>query len=158
MTRQSTKHSGGRTLPAQQRINRAKSLSTLSDLLHLNFSTGDCLIVLGYRSGQYIPTGEYAEADIVDWVRRSKRQLAYGLKYVRATEQDRNGERTVHRIIVGAPKKSAVVLAAYWEYGPAQVEEIQAGQLPALAERLIKNTETVPNHKTWAASRGLKRS
>ena len=159
MTRQSTKHSGDRTPPALRRLNRAMSLSTLTDLIQLNFSAGDCLIVLGYRPGQYIPSGKYAETDITDWVRTVRRQLDSNLKYILATEQGRDGKTaTVHRIVVRHPIEGASLLAAYWKYGPAKVEEVQAGQLSALAERLVPNTRTEPCKRAWTTSRNLQRT
>ena len=156
MSRRSTKHCGGNTSPAQQRINRAKSVATLAHLLQLNFPKGARLIVLTYYPGRYAPVGAYAEPDIVAWLRQSARQLGGGFQYVRSTEQ---GPAPIHRVITSIQRAEAEALAVHWEYGPARVEEIAGGQLPALAEQIAGKPEAYRRfrHHSWTTSKGLKR-
>lgn len=157
MQQKPLKHTGDKTSPAQQRINRANSISTLSRLLELNFSVGAQLITLGYESVDYAPAGEFAETDIRAWVRRAKARLGGSFRYVRATGWGRNDDPViVHRVIVICPAETAKTLAAVWTYGPVWVDEVGAGELPALAGQLAANA-AAPNHKTWVSSRGLNR-
>ncbi len=158
MQRKSSKHTGDKTKPAQQRINRKLSVSTLLHLLELNFSTGCHVITLGYESAEYAPAGEYAEADIRAWVKCARAQLGGKFQYVRATEHGRDGDyAAVHRIVTAYPERTARALAEIWTYGPIRVDAIGAGELPALAGYLTANA-AVPNRRSWIASRGLKRS
>lgn len=152
MPRRSAKHSGGSTSPAQQRINQARSVATLSQLLELNFPGGARLIVLSYDPDGYIPTGSYADPDILDWLRRASRQLGGVFQYVRATAQE---PTTVHRVITAIQRADAEDLATHWEYGPASVEEITDRQIPALAEQIAGNPKAYRH--AWAASKGLSR-
>lgn len=159
MPRQSLKHAGDRTSPTQQRINQAMSIATLSNLLQLNFADGARLIVLAYNPGGYIPTGAYAELDITEWVRRSRKQLGSAFQYVRFTGQG-HGDRpaTVHHVVVPFHLEAAEHLAGAWAYGLARVEKVECGQLVTLAAYLMANARTRPGRHTWAASRGLRRS
>ena len=152
MPRRSAKHCGGGTSPAQQRINRARSVATLSRLLELNFPGGARLIVLSYDPDGYIPAGAYAEPDIVDWLRWVSRQLGGVFQYVRATAQE---PTTVHRVITAIQRTDAEDLAAHWEYGPASVEEIADEQFPVLAEQIAGKAGAYRH--SWIASKGLKR-
>lgn len=152
MLRKSAKHCGGGTSPAQQRINRARSVAALSRLLELNFPGGARLIVLAYDPGGYIPAGAYAEPDIVDWLRWASRQLGGAFQYVRATAQE---PATVHRVITAIQRADAEGLAAHWEYGPASVEEIAGGQVSTLAEQIAGKPGAY--RRAWTASKGLTR-
>ena len=152
MSRRFSEPREAKTNPAQQRINRAKSVATLARLLQLNFQHGARLIVLAYEPGGYVPVGAYADPDISDWLRLCAKQLGGGLQYVRATAQE---PATVHRVIMGIESTEAKALAGLWEYGPAWVEEIEGGQFPALAEQLAGKPEAY--RRSWTASRGLKR-
>lgn len=159
MSRQSSKHTGDKTSPAQRRINRAMSMATLSSLLQQNFSEGARLIVLPYSPGGYIPTGEYAEQDIREWVRLSRKQLGSAFQYVRFTGQGHSAQSaSVHHVAVPLHLEAAEHLAGTWEYGPARIEEVECGQLLTLAAQLMANARTRPGQHTWAASRGLRRS
>lgn len=152
MPRRSTEPREAKTNPAQQRINRAKSVATLSRLLQLNFQHGARLIVLAYEPGGYVPVGAYADPDILDWLRLCAKQLGGGFQYVRATAQE---PATVHRVVTAIQRVEADGLAAQWEYGPAWVEEIAGGQLPALAEQIAGKPGAY--RRSWTASRRLKR-
>ena len=155
----SSKHPGNKTRPAQQRINQAASVATLSRLLQLNFPDGARLIVLPYAPGGYIPTGVYAEQDIAGWVRSSRKRLGNAFQYVRITGQGHSDPpATVHHVAVPLQLEAAEHLASMWEYGPAQTKKIECGQLATLAAQLMVNARTRPGQHTWAASRGLRRS
>lgn len=151
MPRRSTKHCGGNTSPAQQRINRARSAATLSRLLQLNFPNGARLIVLSYTPGGYIPVGVYADPDIKKWIRLSARKLGGAFQYVRAPAQEPDA---VHRVVAAVRRSEAEALAGLWQYGPAWVDELEPGQFPTLAEQLAGKAE--PIRCSWIASEGLK--
>jgi len=153
MPRRFTKHHGDKTSPAQQRINRAQAVATLARLLQLNFPDGARLIVLAYDEGSYCPVGVYAKQDVVDWVGLSRRQMGGVFQYVRVMEQDR---ATIHHVVTPIQRAEAERLAANWKYGPAWVDEITDGQLPALAEQFAGKAEG--RRHSWSTSRGLKRS
>ena len=87
MMRQSTRHSGEKTSAAQQRINHALSVASLSRLLQLNFSQGAYLIGLAYDPARYVPAGVYAAQDIQDWIRGVRNQMGTPLRYIRTMEQ-----------------------------------------------------------------------
>ena len=156
---QSSKHPGSKTRPAQQRINQAMSLATLSRLLQLNFPDGARLIMLAYHSDGYIPTGACAEQDITGWVRSSRKQLGGAFQYVRFTGQG-HGDRpaTVHHVAVPLHLEAAEHLAGTWKYGPARIEKIECAQLVTLAAQLMANARVRPGQHAWAASRGLRQS
>ena len=157
MSRQSSKHTGDKTSPAQQRINRAVSMATLSNLLQLNFADGARLIVLAYSPGGYIPTGVYAEQDIREWVRLSRKQLGSAFRYVRFTGQGHSAQSAaVHHVAVPLHLEAAEHLAGTWEYGPARIEKIECAQLVTLAAQLMANARVRPGQHAWAASRGLR--
>lgn len=157
MQRKPLKHTGDKTSPAQQRINRANSIATLARLLELNFPEGAQMITLGYESAVYAPVGECAEADIRAWVRLARAQVGRAFQYVRTLEQGQdNGPATVHRIVTACKAETVAELAACWHYGPTSMNAVAAGELPALAGRLAANVAE-PNRKTWVSSRGLKR-
>ena len=152
MPRRSTKHCGGNSSPAQQRINRARSVAMFSQVIQLNFSSGARLIVLTYDPGGYVPAGAYAEPDIVSWIRLSARKMGGAFQYVRTTAQE---SAPVHRMITSIGRSEAEALAGLWSYGPAWVEDLEPGQFPALAEQIIGKTD--PFRRSWTASKGLKR-
>lgn len=158
MPRQSVRHHGNRTSPAQQRINRALSEAALSRLLQMNFSGGARVIVLAYEPGGYVPVGAYAEPDITGWVRRSREQLGGVFRYVRVTARAGEGAATVHRVVVPCQCTEAAALAARWEHGPAWTEAVEPGQLAALAEQLLANAQSGVCRHSWKASKGLIRS
>lgn len=158
MTRQSTKHSGGKTTAAQQRINQALSVASLSRLLQLNFAQGAYLIELSYDPDHYVPVAAYVEQDVSAWLRVARRQLNE-FQYVRAIEWARDDRpNTVHHVIMDLPKEDAECVMANWTLGPTRIKEIAGGQVPALAERLVANAGTETGRRAWTASRGLKRS
>lgn len=94
---ESAKHTGNKTSPTQQRINRARSTAELSRLLQLNFSDGACLIALTYDPEGYVPVGVFVEPDIVDWLRRSRRQTGSTFRYVRTTDM---GRPAIHPVFI----------------------------------------------------------
>ena len=156
---QSSKHPGNKTRPAQQRINQAMSIATLSRLLQLNFPDGARLIVLAYHPDGYIPAGACAEPDITGWVRSSRKQLGGAFQYVRFTGQGHDDRpATVHYVVGPLQLEAAGRLASAWEHGPARTEKIECRQLVTLAAYLMENARTRPGQHTWAASRGLRRS
>lgn len=158
MQQKPLKHTGDKTSPVQQRINRANSLAALSRLLELNFPMGARMLTLGYEPAEYAPVGEFAEADICAWVRRVRARLGGSFQYVRVTAHGQASETaTVHRIVTVCPEYTAYALAEIWTYGPITVDEIGAGELSALAGQLAANA-AAPNRKTWVSSKGLKRS
>ena len=152
MPRRSMKHCGGNSSPAQQRINRAKSVTRFSQVIQLNFSGGARLIVLTYDPGGYIPAGVYAEPDIAVWIRLSARKLGGAFQYVRTTAQD---PAPVHRVITGIGRAEAEALAGLWSYGPAWVEDLELWQIPVLAQQIIGKASAF--RRSWTASKGLKR-
>lgn len=159
MPRQSSKHTGNKTSPAQQRRNQAMSEATLSRLLQMNFSNGAFQIILSYDAGGYVPVGEYAAQDISDWIRLARRYLGGTFQYVRTMEPGPDpNPMTVHRIITSCRGWEANAIAAKWQYGPAKVEPIDAGQLPALAGLLKGNAKPGSNRPSWVPSVGLIRS
>lgn len=157
MTRQ---HSGGRTSPAQQRINREQSESSLFHLLQRNFSGGAHQIVLAYEVGGYVPVGVYAQQDVRGWIREAKRRLGIPLRYVRTMEQGQGDDKpvTVYRVVVACAREEAERIAAKWEHGPAWVECVEPGQLPALAEQFSGASTAGSGRRSWISSRGLIRS
>lgn len=157
MTRQ---RRGRKTSPAQQRINRAQSEASFSRLLQSNFSDGAHQIVLAYETGGYVPVGVYALQDIQDWIRETKHQLGAPLKYIRTMERVQGDDNpiTIHHVVVSCRLAEAERIAARWEYGPAWVECIGPGQLPALAEQLFKASAAGSRRRSWSSSRGLIRS
>lgn len=156
MSAQSSKHTGNKTSPAQQRINRAMSLATLSHLLQLNFRDGARLITLTYAPNSYIPVGAYAERDITNWIRACRKQTGGEFQYVRAAERREGTRNITHRVVVSCQLEKAQGLAAGWIYGLATVEDIAGEQFPALAQRLVCGALTGQGRHSWAASRNLK--
>lgn len=158
MQRKSSKRTGDKTSPAQRRINRELSVKALSRLLELNFPAGAQMITLAYESVDCPPAGECAETDIRTWIRLARAQIGGVFQYVRAIGQGGGNEPAiVHRIITEIPNSTAWDIATIWPRGFISVEEIGAVELPALAGWLAANAAG-PNRKTWASSRGLKRS
>lgn len=161
MQRKSSKRTGDKTNPAQRRINRELSVKTLSRLLELNFPAGAQMITLGYESVDYAPMGECAEADIRAWVKLARAQIGGRFQYVRAIGRGGGNDSTVvHRIITAYPKETVAMLAENWIYGPVLVDEVEPGELAALAGQLAGQpaaSAAAPNRKTWMAARGLKR-
>lgn len=160
MTRQPEKHSVGKTSAAQQRINRAMSVASLSRLLLLNFSDEAYQIVLAYEASGYVPVGVYAMQDAQDWIRGARRQLCAPLRYVRTMEQRQGDDKplTVHRVVVLCQRADAERIAAKWTHGPAWVKYIEPGQLPALAEQFSSDVTAGSGRHSWASSRNLMRS
>ena len=160
MTRQPTKHSGEKTSAAQQRINRAMSAASLSRLLLMNFSDEAYQIVLAYEADGYVPVGVYAVQDAQDWIRGARRQLYAPLRYVRTMEQGQGDDKpfTVHRVIVSCQRADAERIAAKWAHGPAWVEYIEPGQLPALVEQFSGYVTAGSGRHSWGSSKGLIRS
>ena len=152
MPRRSTKHCGGNSSPAQQRINRARSVAMFLQVIQLNFSSGARLIVLTYDPTGYVPAGAYAEPDIAGWVRLAVRKMGGAFQYVRTTAQE---PAPVHRMITSIERAEAEAIAGLWEYGPALVEDLEPGQLPALAEQIIGKAGAF--RRSWTASKGLRR-
>lgn len=145
MTRQSTRHSGGKTSAAQQRINHALSVASLSRLLQLNFSQGAYLIGLAYDPARYVPTGVYAAQDIQDWIRGVRNQMGTPLRYVRTMEQCGNKLLTVHHVVISCCR-------ADW------VKTVESGYLPALAHWFSRRSAAEAGRHAWVPSKGLIRS
>lgn len=156
MQRRSLPHPGNKTSPAQQRINRAMSMAALSRLLQTNFADGARLIVLAYSPGGYIPTGTYAEQDITEWVRLSRKQLGGSFQYLRFTGQGHSPQTaTVHHVAVPLHLGAVERLAGIWEYGPARIERVECGQLVELAEQLEGSANAGPWRRAYSSSKGL---
>lgn len=159
MSRQSLPHPGNKTSPAQQRINRALSVAMLSRVLQMNFSDGARLITLAYNSGGYIPTGIYAERDIAEWVRSSRKKLGGAFRYVRITGEGHSAQpAAVHHVAVPLQLEAAEYLAGLWEYGPTRIEKIECEPLVALAGQLIGSASVGPCRRSYSVSKGLIRS
>lgn len=158
MSRQSTKHSGNKSSPAQQRKNRAMSAAALSRLLQLNFSAGARLIVLTYDPSGYIPSWAYAQPDMVDWLHRIRKAAGGAFPYVRIIERQLDPQPAiVHRVVVPLRREDAQRFAEQWKHGPAWAEEITVGQFPALIEQVFKNEKDGGCFRCWSPSKGLKR-
>lgn len=160
MTRQSTRHSGGKTSAAQQRINHTQSVANLSRLLQLNFSQEAYLIELAYDPARYVPVGVYAAQDIQDWIRGVRNHVDFPLRYVRAMAQGRDGGNplTVHCVVISCCRADAEKIAAKWARGPTWVRPIEPGCLPALAKWFSKRSAAEAGRRTWSPSKGLVRS
>lgn len=160
MTRQSTRHSGGKTSAAQQRINHALSVASLSRLLQLNFSQEAYLIGLAYDPARYIPAGVYAAQDIQDWIRGVRNQMGTPLRYVRTMEQRQGDDKplTVHYVVISCSQVDAEKIAAKWAHGPTWVRPIEPGCLPALAKWFSRRSAAEAGRHAWVPSNGLIRS
>lgn len=160
MMRQSTRHSGEKTSAAQQRINHALSVASLSRLLQLNFSQGAYLIGLAYDPARYVPVGVYAAQDIQDWIRGVRNHVDFPLRYVRAMAQRRDSDRplTVHHVVISCCRADAERIAAKWAHGPTWVKPVEPGYLPALAYWFSRRSATEAGRHTWIPSKGLIRS
>lgn len=158
MTRQSTRHSGGKTSAAQQRINHALSVGSLSRLLQLNFSQGAYLIGLAYDPARYVPAGVYAAQDIRDWIRGVRNQMGTPLRYIRTMEQCGNKLLTVHHVVISCCRADAEKIAAKWAHGPTWVKTVEPGYLPALAHWFSRRSAAEAGRHAWIPSKGLIRS
>lgn len=144
MQSQFTKHDRTKTTPAQWRGNRKRSKAALAQLFQTNFPTGAQLVTLAYDAGGYIPAGIYAVDDIRRCLSFARRHSG-PFKYIRIMRQG------THWAIVERADAAAEILAA-WSFGPASVEAITAGQLPALLELLPAEPDTPPCARLWSAS------
>lgn len=160
MTRQSTKYDGGKTSAAQQRINHALSVASLSRLLQLNFSQGAYLIELAYDPARYVPVGVYAAQDIQDWIRAARHQIGTPLRYVRTMEQRQGDDKplTVHHVVISCCRTDAEKIAAKWTHGLTWVKIVEPGHLPALAHWFSRRSAAEAGRHSWIPSKGLIRS
>ena len=155
MSRQSTKHSGDKSSPAQQRKNRAMSAAALFRLLQLNFSEGARLIVLTYDLSGYVPSWAYAQPDRLHRIRKA---AGGAFTYVRIIERQLSPQPAiVHRVVISLRREDAQQFAEQWKHGPAWAEEITVGQFPALVEQVFKNEKGGGCFRCWSPSKGLKR-
>lgn len=158
MTQESTKHSGEKTSEAQQRINHALSVASLSRLLQLNFSQGAYLIRLAYDPARYVPTGVYAAQDIQDWIRWARHQMGTPPRYIRTMEQCGNKLLTVHHVVISCCQADAEKIAAKWAHGSTWVRPVEPRYLPALAHWFSRRSAAEAGRRTWSPSKGLVRS
>lgn len=158
MQRKSSKHTGNKTKPSQQRINRANSIAALSRLLELNFSAGAHMITLSYAPMDPAFIEKHARADMYVWTRACQIRLGGSFRCARTASPRRDDSgAAVYHVITSCDAETAKLLAFIWPHGPTRVEPVEAAQLPALAERLA-GAPRLPNRRIWSVSRNLKRS